>query len=156
MQSRPEQTVPWHRVLATKLAERGMSMEDLAFEARRRGGPKISSSRISKIKSGERPLGRELLEAFAEILGEPPAIFAEYRLALARAQLDEREVGLDQALANLEAIEQALDVVGLSDQVLGELAAAELDASDDVPSQSDTSESAPATRAAAASRRRVA
>lgn len=97
----------WLEVLAQTLDEKGMTQEDLAFEARRLGGLKINSSWISKIRNGHRPLSIEFLESLAGALGVPPETFAEYRLAIARVQLDESEVGLEAALANLRELEAA-------------------------------------------------
>lgn len=52
-----------------------------------------------------RPKTIELLAAALDVL---PAEFPEYRLALARAALDEQAVGLEQALQTLAAIEDQL------------------------------------------------
>lgn len=48
------------------------------------------------------------LEALAAALNEEPTVFVEYRLARARGELDERIVGLDQAMENLDRIVTAL------------------------------------------------
>jgi transcriptional regulator with XRE-family HTH domain len=48
------------------------------------------------------------IEVLAAALEVEPETFPEYRLALARRQLDEREVGLAQALSNLDLVERAL------------------------------------------------
>jgi transcriptional regulator with XRE-family HTH domain len=49
------------------------------------------------------------LEALSAALGVEPDEFPEYRLARARALLDERVVGLDGALATYERIRSRLD-----------------------------------------------
>ena len=88
-----------------------MSLEDLAFEARAHA-PKgtVSLSLIQKrlAPGSTAQPSPELLVALASALGEDPAIFPEYRLAKAREELDERIVGLDQALDHLERIVTAL------------------------------------------------
>lgn len=49
----------------------------------------------------------ETLERIAAALDVEPATFPEYRLARARALLDEREQGLDAALRTLEAFDRS-------------------------------------------------
>lgn len=100
------------RALVGRLrAERGMSLEDLAFEARAHApGGAVSLSLIQKRLapgSDARP-SRELLEAIAAALDVDPNEFAEYRLARAREDLDERVVGLEEALENYDRIITAL------------------------------------------------
>lgn len=77
----------------------------LAFKQDARG---TSPATLQKVIRGERPLNVALLEAVARALDVPPEEFPEYRLAVARRALDEREVGLGEALDMLAAIEQAL------------------------------------------------
>ena len=50
----------------------------------------------------------EAMEACARTLNLKPEHFAEYRLAMARQQLDPRVVGLETALRNLEAAPRLL------------------------------------------------
>lgn len=50
----------------------------------------------------------ETLARLAQALDVPPEEFPEYRLARARERLDDRLVGLDQAMATLEPIERSL------------------------------------------------
>lgn len=49
------------------------------------------------------------LEALAKALDVEPTVFAEYRLARFRDQLDERVAGLDEAMRRLKEIEAALE-----------------------------------------------
>lgn len=82
------------------------SQDDVAYEARRHGAPaKLTGSWISALRKGTRPLTMDVLRGIAGALGVPPETFAEYQLAEARRQLDEREIGLDQAVANLRRLE---------------------------------------------------
>jgi len=85
-----------------------MSQDDLAYEARSYGAPSsFTGSWISALKRGKRPLAPEILEGIAGALGVEPTVFPEYRLAIARRELDPSEppkgVGLEQALQNLTA-----------------------------------------------------
>jgi transcriptional regulator with XRE-family HTH domain len=98
----------WFEVADRVRRERGLSQDDLAYEARKHGAPKaLNSSWYSKVKRGDRPLTTEFLTGIAGALKIPPETFAEYRLAIARQQLDEQIVGLDGALANLRELEAA-------------------------------------------------
>ena len=100
------------RAITTRLrVERGMTMEDLAFEARRHApSGAVSLSLIQKrLAPGSAATPSSgMLQALAAALGVPPETYPEYRLAIARRALDEREVGLEAALATLSAIEDAL------------------------------------------------
>lgn len=99
--------VTWAELTDKLRAETGLSQEDLAYEARDHGAPStLTGSWISQLKSGKRPLSLDVLIGIAGALGIEPERFAEYRLAIARQQLDEREVGLAQALQALEAYER--------------------------------------------------
>ena len=64
------------------------------------------------VPSGSRSRARypspEMLERAAEALGVDPSVFAEYRLAKAREELDERVAGLDKAVDNLDRVVSAL------------------------------------------------
>lgn len=55
-------------------------------------------------RSAARYPSADMLEKLSEALGVHPSEFPEYRLAKARQMLDERAVGLEQALATLEQI----------------------------------------------------
>ncbi len=95
----------WSEIAERLRAEQGKSQDTLAYEARSHGGPAgLNSAWFSKVKKGQRPATPEFLRGIAGALGIPPESFVEYRLALARRQLDEREVGLEQAAENLVAI----------------------------------------------------
>lgn len=88
--------------------ERGISMERIFIEAYDPDARGTSPALMKKVMRGERAITRRAIEGVAAALGVPPEEFPEYRLALARQQLDEREVGLDQALENLCRIEAAM------------------------------------------------
>lgn len=102
------------RALVTRLrTEKGMTLEDLAYEARRRarGREGVSLSLIQKRMAprNRRAPSPELLEAVAAALEVPPETFPEYRLYLARRLFDQEEAGsLAAALANLEKVHDLL------------------------------------------------
>lgn len=111
----------WDRIRRIK-DERGLTYDDLV-----RRSPLSSSTVYALVQpyedqragktSRSRYPSAEVLEAIAAALGCEPDDFIEYRLAKARELLDERAVGLEQALANLEqapALAGATDAAGAS------------------------------------------
>jgi transcriptional regulator with XRE-family HTH domain len=100
------------RGITTRLRrERGMTLEDLAFEARRHApAGSVSLSLIQKrlAPASTTSPSIEMLEALAAALGVPPETYPEWRLAQARLAFDEREVGLEEALETLSVFETAL------------------------------------------------
>lgn len=88
--------------------EKGTSLERVFNEAYNPNERGTSTAMYRKIMRGERNVSPLAIEAVATALGVAPEEFPEYRLALARQQLDESEVGLDQALGNLQRIEAAM------------------------------------------------
>jgi transcriptional regulator with XRE-family HTH domain len=69
----------------------------------------MSSAWFSKVKQGQRPATLDFLRGIAGALQIEPERFIEYRLAVARRQLDEREVGLEEAVRALERYEGGED-----------------------------------------------
>jgi transcriptional regulator with XRE-family HTH domain len=99
-------TEPFQAVLGRLKEARGMSYREIA-EATARVDPDgrgLSPTRIAQLlKSGDPPAPRAL-ELLAQALGQHPDVFVEYKLAQARAMLDERGPGgLEQAAWVLEA-----------------------------------------------------
>ncbi len=88
--------------------ERNMSVARLANVAWDPNVKGTSPATLNKALRGDRPVPLPLVEALAAVLEVEPATFPEYRLARARRLLDEREVGLDEALQNLARVESAL------------------------------------------------
>lgn len=66
--------------------------------------PTIHYETLRKMLSGERLLDLESLEEIAKAAEVDPAAFVEYRVLRARQLFDVREVGLDQAVANLRRL----------------------------------------------------
>ena len=93
----------WWEVADEERGKTGMSLDDLAFEARSYGGKgTITGSVISQIKNQKRPYSTAFFESIAGALNISPFRFGEYHLALARDLIDERQVGLETALGNLD------------------------------------------------------
>jgi transcriptional regulator with XRE-family HTH domain len=112
---------PWFELVDELRAQTRMSQDDLAYSARQHGAPStLTGSWISQLKLGKRPLAIDILEGMAGALGVDPNIFVEYRLAIARRALDEKEVGLPQAAATLTALGDV--VAGVPGPPPGELA----------------------------------
>jgi transcriptional regulator with XRE-family HTH domain len=87
--------------------ERGWSQEALAFEVRSRTKSSPTAGAIGQIERGVTRPRQQTIEGIARALDLSPEDLAEYRLAAVRRLFDERAVGLDQAIANLGAFEQA-------------------------------------------------
>ena len=62
----------------------------------------FSYEALRLVIAGKRTVTPALMEECARALKVKPEHFAEYRIYLARRQFDVREVGFEQALANLE------------------------------------------------------
>lgn len=84
-------------------SERGWSRERLSHRSFLLGGHGTSVAHISAIERGERRASARTILSLATALGVPAESFPEFRLAMARQSLDEREVGLDEAMRRLEA-----------------------------------------------------
>lgn len=85
-----------------------MSLEDVAYATRTAAGGWVSVSYVGRLERGEKYPSMATISALATALDVEPTFFPQYRLAAARRLLDEREVGLDQALENLSEIEAGL------------------------------------------------
>jgi transcriptional regulator with XRE-family HTH domain len=113
----------WFDLVDELRAEQGMSLDTLAYEARSHGAPStFVGSWLSQLRRGTRPMAPDILRGIAGALDVEPEAFAEYRLAMARRQLDEREVGLDQAATNLTQLGAMVGAGGLPGPPDGELA----------------------------------
>lgn len=82
------------------LDEREISQRELIRRTRRHGWG--STGAISYFMTEDVEPSTVAMEAIAQALGIDPAYFAEYRLAIARRQLDPTVVGLPEALRALE------------------------------------------------------
>lgn len=80
----------------------GLSQQELAVRA------DVSIAAITTVEQGRRYPSPDMIGRLVEAIGTDDAyLLAEYRLSRARELLDEREVGLDQALSCLDAFDAA-------------------------------------------------
>lgn len=119
----PDTPAPIRTLLPKLRQQRGkISGENLAYAARDHIPPDdrkttISSSLVAKIETGKRQPTPPVMRALAAALDVDPNVFVEYALAEARRQLDERQVGLEQAQKALRAFELVRYLEGLRDPV---------------------------------------
>jgi hypothetical protein len=88
--------------------DRGLSVAQVGYAAYDRNVRGTNPDTFKSVMAGRRAVTPALIEVVASVLAVEPDEFHEYRLAHARRLLDEREVGLDQALANLEELKRGL------------------------------------------------
>lgn len=93
---------PITRTLRRLMRERGHSNRSLGEVTG------LSAGAIGNIAAGRDRPGPDALERIAAGLGVDPEVFVEYRLARARALLDERAVGLRAAVATYDLVAEAL------------------------------------------------
>jgi transcriptional regulator with XRE-family HTH domain len=103
----PASPIPVRLAALAKAA--GYSVERVLHEAWDPNVKGTSPSTVKKALRGERPLHPAQMEALAAVLDVGPSQFAEYRLAQARRLFDERDIGLEAALANLEILDAVLE-----------------------------------------------
>jgi transcriptional regulator with XRE-family HTH domain len=65
-----------------------------------------SPTLLSDYQTGKLPVSMTAMERLANVFGIEPELFADYRLAVARAQLDPEQVGLKIALKNLDRFDR--------------------------------------------------
>lgn len=87
------------------MANKRLSTRKLAAATRKVDGKGVAYQTIGNIRRGDDEASPRVLALISEAAGVGANYFAEVRLAHARDQLDEREVGLENALANLAAIQ---------------------------------------------------
>jgi transcriptional regulator with XRE-family HTH domain len=83
---------------SSRLSYRGLAQEIRSFD--RMG---ISHAHINMLANGHDKPSMRAMELIARACGVEPDYFAEYRLGRAMRELDPTEVGLEQALENLNA-----------------------------------------------------
>ena len=100
--SMPSQsTDPFGETLRGLMRERGLSYRALAEATRQLDGKGITHAHINMLAKGHDRPSMRAMELLAQACRVEPGYFAEYRLAAAMRELDPAQVGLDQALANL-------------------------------------------------------
>src|SRR5206468_2018071 len=89
--------------LRALMGRRGLSYRDLALASREVDGRGMTHAHINMLANGHDKPSMRAMELIAQACGVAPEYFAEYRLATAMRELDPTEVGLEQALENLNA-----------------------------------------------------
>lgn len=94
---------PFGEALRTLMDERGLSYRSLAEATRQLDGRGMTHAHINMLANGHDKPSMRAMELIARVCDVQPAYFAEYRLTVAMRALDPAEVGLEQALENLNA-----------------------------------------------------
>ncbi|HXW59686.1 MAG TPA: helix-turn-helix transcriptional regulator [Solirubrobacteraceae bacterium] len=100
--SRPS-TEPFGVSLRALMRARRLTYRGLAEATRQLDGRGMTHAHINMLANGHDRPSMRAMELIAEACGVQPGYFAEYRLAAAMRELDPSEVGLAQALENLNA-----------------------------------------------------
>ena len=94
---------PFGDALRALMAERRLSYRGLAEATRELDGRGMTHAHINMLANGHDKPSTRAMELIARACDVQPEYFAEYRLAEAMRALDPAEVGLEQALENLNA-----------------------------------------------------
>jgi transcriptional regulator with XRE-family HTH domain len=94
---------PFGDALRALMKKRGLSFRGLAEATREIDGKGMTHAHINMLANGHDRPSMRAMELIAHACGVRPEHFAEYRLAEAMRELDPAEVGLEQALENLNA-----------------------------------------------------
>ena len=94
---------PFGDALRALMKARGMTYRGLADAIRTLDAKGITHAHINMLANGHDKPSMRAMELIARACAVEPEYFAEYRLAVAMRELDPSEVGLDQALENLNA-----------------------------------------------------
>ena len=96
-------TKPFGDALRELMDARSLTYRALAEATREIDGRGITHAHINMLANGHDKPSIRAIELIAWVCGVEPDYFAEYRLATAMRELDPAEVGLEQALENLNA-----------------------------------------------------
>jgi transcriptional regulator with XRE-family HTH domain len=94
---------PFGESLRSLMEKQGFSYRGLAQRTRELDGKGMTHAHINMLVRGHDRPSMRAMELIAAACGVEPDYFAEYRLAQAMRELDPTEVGLEQALENLNA-----------------------------------------------------
>jgi transcriptional regulator with XRE-family HTH domain len=94
---------PFGDALRALMDERALTYRRLAEATRQLDGRGMTHAHINMLANGHDRPSLRAMELIAQACGAQPDYFAEYRLASAMRELDPAEVGLEQALENLNA-----------------------------------------------------
>jgi len=98
-----ESTQPFGEALRALMAARGLTYRGLAQAIREIDDRGLTHAHINMLANGHDKPSLRAMELIAHACDVKPQYFAEYRLALAMRELDPSQVGLEQALENLNA-----------------------------------------------------
>jgi transcriptional regulator with XRE-family HTH domain len=99
----PQSNSPFGESLRALMEQHGFSYRALAQRTRELDGKGMTHAHINMLAKGHDRPSMRAMELIAAACGVDPDYFAEYRLAQAMRELDPTEVGLEQALENLNA-----------------------------------------------------
>lgn len=131
-----------------EVKERKLKIGEVQSAADITGVHGTSRDLFKLVKKGESPPRRPLVEAYAHVLGLDPWAFNEWRMLAIRDAVDPQPGQLDQALANLKAIES-----GATNQEIAEMIGSAIRPAGD--GDPDASSEALRTLAGLASKRRA-
>lgn len=94
---------PFGEALRDLMQTRGLTYRGLADATREFDRKGITHAYINMLANGHDKPSMRAMELIAQACGIDADYFAEYRLAVAMRELDPNEVGLEQALENLNA-----------------------------------------------------
>jgi transcriptional regulator with XRE-family HTH domain len=94
---------PFGEALRTLMNERGLTYRSLAETTRALDGRGMTHAHLNMLANGHDKPSMRAMELIAQACDVHPGYFAQYRLAAAMRDLDPAEVGLEQALENLNA-----------------------------------------------------
>jgi transcriptional regulator with XRE-family HTH domain len=96
-------TEPFGKALRALMEARGLSYRGLADAIGRLDDRGMTHAHLNMLANGHDKPSIRAIELISSACDVSPDYFAEYRLAMAMRELDPAVVGLDQALANLNA-----------------------------------------------------
>ncbi len=99
----PTSSKPFGDALRELMHAKGLSYRELAQATRALDGKGMTHAHINMLANGHDRPSMRAMELIAQACGVTADYFAEYRLAAAMRELDPAEVGLEQALENLNA-----------------------------------------------------
>ncbi|HWE08155.1 MAG TPA: helix-turn-helix transcriptional regulator [Solirubrobacteraceae bacterium] len=99
----PSSNKPFGETLRTLMQMRGLTYRGLADAICTLDAKGITHAHINMLANGHDKPSMRAMELIAHACDVEPVYFAEYRLASAMRELDPAEVGLEQALENLNA-----------------------------------------------------
>lgn len=98
-----QSTNQFGEALRALMEARGLTYRGLAEATRELDGKGMTHAHINMLANKHDKPSIRAMELIAQACGVQPDYFAEYRLAAAMRRLDPAEVGLEQALENLNA-----------------------------------------------------